>query len=241
LSYKNLSTDVLAVIKPRIWDAYYYVGNLTRKAYEDTIPSLLIKGSKYNILDYGCGARPYEYLFSGYVNKYLAVDVGNNPKAYINIEPGETLPVNDGDCDFVLSSQVLEHVQDVDKYMKECYRVLNKDGYLLLSTHGTWQFHASPHDYNRWTIMGLKELMKKYNFEVVTVKPILGQLALTSQLRLSFFNSYANMIGAIGRILLAPVSLFYQLKMMLEDAVTPKRVKERDSAIFLLISKKKAA
>ena len=239
MNYKKLSKEVLSVIKPPIWDSCYYVSKLTRKAYEKAIPQLLKDNIKYKILDYGCGARPYEYLFEGYINKYVGVDVGNNPKADINIEPGENLPVNDNDFDIVLSSQVLEHVKDVNHYISECKRILMKDGYLLLSTHGTWQFHASPYDYYRWTILGLKEIMENNGFSVENYHPVLGQFALTSQLRLNFYSSTAGMIGFIGKLFLLPVSFIYQLKMIIEDAVTPKRVKERDSAIYLLILKRK--
>lgn len=239
MSYKGLPKEVTQVIAPPIWDSYYYVSVLTRKAYENTIPSLLKPGNKYNILDYGCGSKPYKYLFEGFIEKYTGVDVGSNPLADILIEPGQKLNFEDSSFDFVLSSQVLEHVKDVDDYMNECLRVLKPGGILLLSTHGTWQFHASPYDYNRWTCMGLQYLLERTGFEVIEYKPILGQLAVTSQLRLSFFDSFANMVGTIGRVLLAPVSLVYQLKMMIEDAVTPARVKKRDSAIFLFIAKKK--
>jgi len=235
----KLSKDVLAVISPPIWDSYHYVSVLTRKAYERTIPKLLKSGNKYKIMDYGCGARPYEHLFEGYIDEYTGVDVGENPKADILIEPGEKLKFEDNSFDFVLSSQVLEHVKDFDDYMKECYRVLKPGGCLLLSTHGTWQYHASPYDYNRWTCMGLKYLLERHGFEVTESIPILGQFAVTSQLRLSFYNSVANMIGVAGKILLAPIALIYQFKMMIEDALTPQRVKERDSAIFLLVGRKK--
>src|SRR5688572_11266902 len=108
MDYNTLSKDVLSVIKPPIWDSYYYVSTLTRKAYERIIPSLLSGNNKYDILDYGCGARPYEYLFEGHINKYVGVDVGENPHADIQIVPGEKLDVNNGEFDFVLSSQVLE-------------------------------------------------------------------------------------------------------------------------------------
>ncbi len=239
MSKDKLSKDVLAVISPPIWNSYHYVSTLTRKAYEDVIPLLLEPGKQYSILDYGCGARPYEHLFEGFVERYTGVDVGDNPHADIKIQPGERLDFEDNTFDFVLSSQVLEHVKEVDQYMEECRRVLKPGGVLLLSTHGTWQFHASPYDYNRWTCMGLQYLLERSGFDVLEYKPILGQLAVTSQLRLSFFDSFANMIGTAGRIILAPVAMMYQFKMMLEDAITPARVKKRDSAIFLFISRKK--
>jgi SAM-dependent methyltransferase len=237
-NYSKLPKDVLAVIKPPLWNSYRYVSVLTRKAYESAIPGLLEPGRKYDVLDYGCGARPYEYLFENNLNKYTGIDVGSNPRADKLIGPQDPLPENDEQYDFVLSSQVLEHVENVDKYMDECRRVLRNDGHLLLSTHGTWQFHASPYDYNRWTHLGLKLLLKKHGFEVEKCIPILGQFALTSQLRLSFYDSFANMLGTFGRFLLAPISVVYQFKMMVEDLLTPQRVKDRDSAIFLLVGKK---
>lgn len=238
MGYKDLPKDVLAVINPPIWDSYHYVSVLTRKAYEKTIPALLKQGEKYRILDYGCGARPYEYLFNGHIEQYTGVDVGDNPKADFLINPSDRLQFQDNSFDFVLSSQVLEHVKDVDQYMGECLRVLKPGGILLISTHGTWQFHASPYDFNRWTYLGLKYLLERSGFTVIDYIPILGQLAVTSQLRLSFFDSFANMLGTAGKILLMPVALFYQFKMMIEDAITPARVKKRDSAIFLFTAKK---
>jgi SAM-dependent methyltransferase len=239
MNYSKLPKDVLSSIKPPIWDPYYYVCLLLRKAYEKLIPQLLKNNTQYNILDYGCGVRPYEYLFENNIKKYIGVDIGDNPKADINIQPGDKLPVNDNEFDLVLSSQVLEHVLEVDQYMNECNRILKKDGYLLISTHGTWQYHASPYDFNRWTYIGLKHLIEKHDFKVLSITPVLGQLALTSQLRLSFLNSFTNMFGKIGQIILFPISLLYQFKMMLEDLITPQRVKERDSSIFLFISQKK--
>lgn len=240
MKINNLPKEVLAVIKPHIWDYYYYVSILTRKAYENTIPKLLNKNIKLKILDYGCGVKPYQHLFEGHIEKYTGVDVGDNPKADINIIPGEKLPFNNDEFDVVLSSQVLEHVKEVDQYMHECNRVLKKNGKLLLSTHGTWQYHASPYDYHRWTVIGLKNLLEKNNFEVEDCTPILGQLALTSQLRINFYYSSAAFIGTLGKILLAPIALMYQIKMMFEDIITPKRVKERDSAIFLMLATKKS-
>lgn len=234
----RLSKEVLAVIKPKIWDYYYYVSVLTRKAYENTIQKLLKKNIQFNILDFGCGVMPYKHMFEGHIKKYTGVDVGNNPKADINISPGDKLPFNNDEFDVVLSSQVLEHVIDVDQYMNECYRVLKNNGYLLLSTHGTWQYHASPYDYHRWTSIGLKNLLEKNNFKVIESIPILGQFALTSQLRINFLYSSAAYIGIAGKIILAPLAMIYQFKMMFEDLITPLRVKQRDSAIFLMVSKK---
>ncbi len=237
MNYKHQSKDVLRVIAQPVWDPYYYVSNNLRKTYEKLIPLLTEKDKKYKILDYGCGVKPYKYIFEDRIDSLIGVDVGNNPHADILINPGEKLSFNDNEFDIVLSSQVLEHVEDVERYMQETKRVLKPNGILLLSTHGTWQYHASPYDYYRWTSMGLKTLMKKHSFETTKFEPILGQLALTTQLRLSFFNSFANMLGTAGTVLIAPYSLICQFKMWVEDKLTPIRVKQRDSAYYVIAAK----
>ncbi len=234
----SLPKDVKAIINPPIWDSYHYVSVLLRKTYERAIEKIPKQNKKFVILDYGCGSKPYKYLFENHIEKYIGVDIGDNPHADFQILPGERLKFEDNTFDIVISSQVLEHVQEVDEYVNECYRVLKKDGCLLLSTHGTWQYHAAPYDFNRWTSIGLKILLERFNFEVTDFYPVLGQLALTSQLRLSFYYSAANFLGVIGKIILLPVSIFYQAKMKIEDLMTPQRVKERDSAIFVVLARK---
>lgn len=238
MDYNKLPKDVRSIIAPPLWDPYHYISVNLRKAYEEKIPLHLKNGNNLKILDYGCGDKPYEYLFENHAVLYVGADVGNNPKAEYNFKPGEKLTFSNEEFDIVLSSQVLEHVEDVSSYLNECSRVLKQDGLLFLSTHGTWQYHASPYDFYRWTSLGLKTVISKHKFEVIDFVSVLGQLAVTSQLRLSFFNSYANMIGTIGRVLLAPLSLCYQFKMRIEDFITPKRVKDRDAAIYLVIAKK---
>jgi SAM-dependent methyltransferase len=46
---------------------------------------------------------------------------------------GEVLPFDDESVDFIFSFDVFEHVQDVEKVVKECKRVLKKDGLLLVA------------------------------------------------------------------------------------------------------------
>jgi 2-polyprenyl-3-methyl-5-hydroxy-6-metoxy-1,4-benzoquinol methylase len=77
-----------------------------------------------------------------------------------------------GNYDFVLSSQVLEHVLDPAFYLSECFRVLKPGGKLLVTTHGTFWDHACPHDYWRWTAYGLRQAVENAGFGVLATKKI---------------------------------------------------------------------
>lgn len=222
------------------WDTYFYSSGLLKRKMEENIPKHLEKGKKYEILDYGCGVKPYRYIFSEFEKKYTGADVGDNPHAEIKIYPDEKLPFENGMFDIVLSSQVLEHVENTGFYLGECRRLLKNEGLLFLSTHGTWQFHSAPIDVQRWTSYGLKRIIEKSGFELIDFIPALGQLALTSQLRLTFYQSFVKEVFKPAMIFYYPLSVIYQFKMMAEDFITPQRVKERDSAYYLVIAKKKS-
>ncbi|MEO8446211.1 MAG: class I SAM-dependent methyltransferase [bacterium] len=221
-----------------VWDTYYYSSKLLRNKIEENIPKFFDSNKKYKILDYGCGVKPYEYVFDNFKEKYVGVDVGDNPHADFRIEPDEKLPFGNDEFDVVLSSQVLEHVGDANFYLDECHRVLKSGGMLILSTHGTWQFHSAPIDVQRWTSYGLKKIIEKSGFMIKGFIPALGQLALTSQLRLTFYHSFVKEVLKPLQIIYYPLSFLYQWKMKIEDAITPQRVKDRDSAYYLVIAKK---
>jgi SAM-dependent methyltransferase len=133
------------------------------------------------ILDYGCADMPYRSFFGADV-EYVGADLSGNEKATILLNPDGSLPVPEQSFDAVLSTQVLEHVQDPRLYLAECLRVLRPGGRLLLSTHGVFPYHPDPVDFWRWTCAGLRLEVERAGFEVVRFKGIIGMAATGLQL-----------------------------------------------------------
>ena len=117
-----------------------------------------------HILDYGCGGSPYRSLFGACT--YHRADLAGDLAVDFEYGPDSRLPTELADYDFVLSSQVLEHVLSPTVYLSEAYRVLKPGGYLLLSTHGLFEDHACPYDYWRWTAYGLRKLVEETGFKI---------------------------------------------------------------------------
>jgi len=113
------------------------------------------------ILDVGCGRKPHAKFFKNTIT-YLGIDANKNSKADI-IAAAEYLPFRDDSFDVVICTQVLEHMEDPKKSLIEIKRVLNEKGVLLLSTHGFWLEEHEVKDYWRWTLQGLKKLLKECN------------------------------------------------------------------------------
>lgn len=228
-------------LAPRFYntDPFYYANLRFKYCFVQMFKKHLGNKNIEKILDYGCGEKPFKDILSPYCKQYIGVDIVENPKADIIIKNNDNIPIENGTVDAVLSTQVLEHVENLDQYLNECQRIMKKDGLLFLSTHGTWHYHPDPYDVQRWTSYGLKSLIIKYRFEILDFIPVLGQLALTSQLRMTYY--YYNCtckLGKIGRKMIIPISMIYQLKMMIEDYLTPQTSKNEDSAFYIVVAKK---
>lgn len=136
---------------------------------------------KKNVLDYGCGNKPYKELFINTYSEYVGADLQGNNLADIIINDDGTLPLTDESFDCVLSTQVLEHVADPTLYLKESYRVLQYDGKLILSTHGFWIYHPDPNDFWRWTSAGLRRIIEDAGFTIEKMYSVLSLPTLSIQ------------------------------------------------------------
>ena len=90
------------------------------------INNLLKKNPSWNILDIGCG-----YTANFYANTVAdAQDLSSyyKNKNFIKINENK-LPFKDNEFDFVITSHVIEHVKDLDYFLKEIQRI-SKKGYI---------------------------------------------------------------------------------------------------------------
>lgn len=123
----------------------------------------------FKVVYAGCGRQPYRALVEHFGASYVGIDVkdtiagGYAPAGTLCISGDGTWPLADGSADVVMSTQVLEHVGDVDRYLGEARRVLGTGGRLLLSTHGAMIRHDVS-DFWRWTQAGLGRLLEAHGF-----------------------------------------------------------------------------
>jgi ubiquinone/menaquinone biosynthesis C-methylase UbiE len=126
------------------------------------------------MLDVGCGASPYRFLFSPEKIKYVGIDIIDADKFdYINSEiihfNGETIPFSDAYFDMVLCTEVLEHVQDYQSLIKEIYRVMRPGAKLLVTVPWSARYHYIPFDFFRFTPSSLQHMFN--NFQHVEIAP----------------------------------------------------------------------
>jgi SAM-dependent methyltransferase len=119
------------------------------------------------LLDVGCGRKPYKNTYFSRADSYVGVDyLAENSQPDI-VASALELPLDDQSFDTVVSTELLEHVPDPLRALREMHRVLKPGGHLILSTPMYWPRHEIPYDFFRYTYDGLLYLMKESELEVV--------------------------------------------------------------------------
>ena len=141
--------------------------------------------------------------------------------------------MEDASVDLVLSTQVLEHVENPVFYLTEALRILKPGGKLIISTHGYWMFHPDPTDYWRWTSAGLNKIITERGFEIKYFNGIIGRAAMGLQL---LQDGFLFKLPTFLRPVLAGI---FQPLIYLFDKTTSQSSKDRDACTFVIVAEKK--
>ena len=123
---------------------------------------------KGRVLNAGAGDRDLSSLVEGELCNQDIPEGLHNRNIHI-LSPLSAIPRPDGFFNGVICNAVLEHVQDPDAVVKEFHRVLAPGGHLCLTVPFMQPEHLDPTDYQRYTRDGLKLLVERAGFSVVTV------------------------------------------------------------------------
>jgi len=122
------------------------------------------------MMDFGCGSKPYKSLFN--VDEYIGVDFENPGHPHLNEQidvfyDGKKIPFEDEKFDSVFSSEVFEHVFNLDIVIKEINRVMKTGGKILITCPFAICEHEVPNDYARYSSFALKYIFEQNGFEII--------------------------------------------------------------------------
>jgi len=130
-----------------------------------------------HLIDIGCSTKPYKDLLAPYVTEHIGVDSKNTLHDKSNIDLFGTayeIPVLGASFDSAICTAVLEHVEEPDQALRECYRVLKAGGIAIYSVPFIWHLHEEPRDFYRFSKYGLRYLFEKTGFEIIELKALSG-------------------------------------------------------------------
>lgn len=126
-----------------------YMGGLSSKKFLEKYES---SGKKLNL---GSGPRKLrEDVINVDASKYDDVEI---------VADITNLPFENESAGVVVCDTVLEHVKDTTKALSEIKRILKPGGYAYITLPFLYPFHASPDDFERWTLRGLENSLKDFS------------------------------------------------------------------------------
>lgn len=174
-----------------------------------------------NILDVGCGSKPFYPFLKPFARTYIGTDIIENHPWVDIVCPAERIDVEDAWADLVLCLSVLEHVDDPLQAVRELGRVVKPDGIVFASTHGCFPWHPYPQDHWRWTQTGLPLLFKRYgSFSSVQVFATRGTVSGIFFLLAHYAYRWASH-GCVKPFLRRPLTLFVNRLGEFLDRKTP--------------------
>lgn len=110
---------------------------------------------------------------------------------------GHFLPFKNQAFDAVITEAVLEHVREPKQVVAEIHRTLKDGGYVCAGVPFLQAFHASPHDYQRYTVPGFDYLFRAFT------KIEGGDCAGPTASLHWIFREYVGLAFSFGNLLLA--------------------------------------
>jgi len=188
------------------------------------------------MLDVGCGIKPYQRIAKGFVDKHIGLDHPNTLHGENSIDVfglADHLPFSDESFDTVLSTCVLEHLEEPASAIAEINRVLVGGGYCILSTNFFWHIHEPPRDFYRYSKYGLQYLFEKYGFTIIDIKAVCGFWVTFGQEMCYYLRSFRK--NSILRILIDAFSFIIQVFSYALDKI----YRDEDfTAVYVVVARK---
>ncbi len=170
------------------------------------------------LLDFGCGAKPYQSLFTN-VSEYIGLDYNSEGHSHNEEQidvyyDGKTIPFENESFDSLFSSEVFEHVFALPEILPEISRVLKRGGKLLITCPFAWEEPEIPIDYARYTRFALKDMLEKNGFDILVTDKSGHFIQTLHQLFILYLND-----SWIHRVPLLSRSKFF--KKIIRQCVVP--------------------
>lgn len=166
-----------------LWNRYYNYAEYRIKLFIRRLSQRTQAGK--SMIDVGAGESQYKKYFNHL--QYTAQDLGIGDKDWDFskldiVSEIYQIPVEDSSFDYILCTQVLEHLKYPHKAFAEFSRILKPGGELYVTCPLAWVEHQVPYDYFRYTQYALRFLGEENGFEIIEINKVGGKFSTVTRL-----------------------------------------------------------
>jgi SAM-dependent methyltransferase len=149
-----------------------------------------------DLLDNGCGNAPFAQWYGPLVDRVVKLDAAPIPSVDV-VAFSDELPFADGSFDTILATEVLEHVTDAERAAADAYRVLRPGGHIVVTVPFMYPTHEAPYDFRRFTHFGLRSLLERHGFEVLSIDAKGGPVLLLAHFVVLAIAQFVDLLGKV--------------------------------------------
>lgn len=186
----------------------YYIKSSTRRKALDKLLNKHASLYKGVVLDIGGRDRGIFQKPKTKVEKWIFADIEKKHKPDMILDVANMEDIEPESVDVVNAIELFEHVFKINEGISECYRVLKKNGLLILTVPFLFPVHADPFDYQRWTNTKWIKELNNTGFKIEKLE-ITGRFfsVLNGMLR-NFVLSLPVILRHLGYLLFPVFDLF---------------------------------
>ena len=152
----------------------------------------------------------------------------------------EQIPLSDNSVDLIVTQEAFEHIQDPNKAIRECYRILRPGGGIYFQVPFIIGYHPGPTDFLRFTREGVIEFLEQGGFDVERIDITVGGATGFYRVSVEFFAILFS--GPVNKMYMPLKALFslllYPIKF-LDPWFATSSQKDRIPGGYLAIAYKK--
>ncbi|MBI3074750.1 MAG: class I SAM-dependent methyltransferase [Parcubacteria group bacterium] len=138
------------------------------------------------VLDIGAGPGQFRELYKNC--RYVGMDFYPFSGVQVISDITKRFPFQENIFDYVVLSNVLEHLNEPKNTLRECFRVLKPGGRVIILVPFIIKVHQAPYDFLRYTHFMLKYLLERSYFSAIEI----SEIGNTFDLQRSFLTEGFN-------------------------------------------------
>lgn len=174
--------------------------------------------AKASVLNIGAGGQVQRIIEESLRHEdIILISTDIDPKRRPDIVDDITSSkLEDESFDFIICSEVLEHVKEPQSAVDNFFRLLKPGGKCLVTVPFLFPTHDAPHDYFRYTEFGLRHLFTSFKILDMRSRNTWWETVLLLKLRMLWFANFRTQvmiaISSLVFILLIPLFVLFSGK-----------------------------
>lgn len=149
----------------------------------------------WKVLDFGCWEKPYKSILI--YDEYIWVDFkssghDNTQNQVDYFWDWKELPFKNDEFDSIITTEVFEHIFNIDEVLIELNRVLKKWWKIVATIPFVIHEHEVPYDFARYTSYWIESLLKKHWFKVLKNEKYWSYFDVILQLKIWFLGKITD-------------------------------------------------